>query len=57
MNKERFNERSNEDKGQGKETVRKAAGDRSAEQKGKSKKHDGKDGAVLRDLNDDAKKD
>ncbi len=56
MNKNQVNGRANEAKGKTREVADKATGDKSTEYKGKAEKHGGKAGAVLGDINDDARK-
>lgn len=51
MNRNQLGSHKNEDKGKSKEITRK----RNMEKKGKSEKHDGRDGAVLGKINDDRK--
>ncbi len=56
MNKNQVKGHANEAKGKAERVADKVADGESAEQKGRSEKHGGKDGSVLADINDSPKK-
>lgn len=56
MSKNQIKGRENEAKGRDKEGAGKVTGNKSTAYKGKNEKHGGNSGAVLADLNDEAKK-
>ncbi len=56
MDKKQVKARAHEAKGKAREVAGKASGDKTTENKGKIEKHGGKAGAVLADVNRDAKK-
>ncbi len=56
MDRNQVKDSASEQKGKAKRVADKVADGESAEQKGKSEKHGGKDGSVLADINDSSKK-
>lgn len=56
MDKNQIKSRATQAKGKTKEVAGKATGNKGTEYKGKAQKHGGKAGAVLADINRDAKK-
>ncbi|MDI5935625.1 hypothetical protein [Halomonas kalidii] len=57
MDRNQVKDRASEQKGKAQRVADKVADGESAEHKRNSEKHDGKDGAVLADINDSSRKD